>query len=791
MLKLYHHPESDCTFVSAQGQDLAHVVEVTAAEIPAGTRVQGAGLSYATCHPSMDFETYSEAGFKVGDGEVKGVGGQGKGGLGVVGTANYAEHPSTEVICLYYDLKDGRGVRGWAPGFPYPADLIEHIAAGGVIEAFNFTFEFYIWNLVCRRLYGWPPLTIEQGVCAMAKARRFALPGALGNVAKVLGTANKDAAGGKLIQKLCRPHKPTKKRPTYRWTLDTAPEDFISMYSYCADDVRAEDAASLCIPDLSDDERALWVVDQTVNARGVQVDVESVEAMLHIFSETARQFTLELAQLTQGAVGSASEVGKAIEWAQSQGVTLPNLQAETVSDALGWDIPPQVRRMLEIRQALASANVKKLNKIMLQVSSDGRLRNQYMYCGAERTGRFSSAAADDNASNSQLQNITAKGPKTKKCDDCGRIVGRVCTDCPECMSNRFTDCKEWVIDAVEFALSDIRARDLQRITQTWGDPVTLLCGCLRGIFTAKPGHDLICMDFSAIEAVVLACLSRCQWRIDVFNTHGRIYEMSASRISGVPFEEMMAYKESTGMDHPLRKSLGKVAELASGYSGWIGAWKAFGAEAHFKDDAEMKQAILAWRAASPEIVELWGGQFRQTGPRLSDGHPELYGLEGAAVAAILNPGQCFHYIDISYAVHNDVLYCRLPSGRFLYYHSPRLTPVEGRFGRPSTYAISFMGWNTDPKKGPRGWVRLETYGGKLAENVTQGVALDVQAFAMRNCEANGYPIVMHTHDEICTEVPEGVGSKEELKRIMTQRPAWASWWPINASGWRHKRYQKD
>ena len=311
---------------------------------------------------------------------------------------------------------------------------------------------------------------------------------------------------------------------------------------------------------------------------------------------------------------------------------------------------------------------------------------------------------------------------------------------------------------------------------------------MRGLFTAKPGHRLICCDFSAIEAVVLACLSRCQWRIEVFETHGKIYEMSAANITGKTLQFYLDYKEQNGTHHEDRKKIGKIAELASGFSGWVGAWRAFGAT---QSDDELKQLILAWRDASPEIVEFWGGQFRQIGAKPWDAVPELFGLEGAAIAAIQQPGKCFHVGDISYGVYNDVLYCRLPSGRFLHYWRPRLIPTEDRLKRGPAVKITFEGYNSNPMKGRIGWSRIETYCGKLTENVVQGVAADIQAEALVRVENAGYPIVMHTHDEIIAECPDGFGSWQEMADIMSQRPDWASWWPIKADGWEHHRYQKD
>lgn len=797
MKELMFHPESNSYFtvISPSGVDYDQACATLATNVPAGTQVKTA-LSHSTVRPSIDFETYSEAGFIIDYdlGTVKGAGGNGKSGLPVVGTPVYAEHPSTDVLCLYYDLKDGKGVRGWIPGLTsLPSDLLQHVASGGDIAAHNVTFEWYIWNLVCVRKYGFPPLQLEQCYCDMAKARRHSLPGSLGKLAEALGTADKDKQGVTLLRKLSRPHKPTKSRKEYRWLPHTAWADFQSLYDYCAQDVVAEDEAAVRVPDLTESERDTWLADQRVNARGVQLDTTSLDACRVLLEATEKRFTVELAAITQGAVGSVSEVAKILNWLRGQGVRLPDLTADTVKDALELpNLTAQAKRVLRIRQALGSANVKKIHAFKLQTSSDGRLRDQYMYCGADRTGRWSSGGV-------QLQNLTSKGPKSQKCAHCGRITGKDHTlevmgstgACPNCGGNSWEPCLDWTVEAVEWALYDINREPIDNIIALWGDPVTLIAGCLRGLLVAPTGKDLICADFSAIEAVVLACISRCQWRIDVFNTHGKIYEMSASKITAVPFEEFAAYKKANGTHHPLRKSIGKVAELASGYGGWVGAWKAFGADEHFKDDAEIKGKILAWREASPEIVEFWGGQFKWCGPGKWDYRRELFGLEGAAIAAIQNPGQCFQVIDVSFGVYDDVLYCRLPSGRFLHYHRPQLYEKEDNLKRGMCYGITFWGYNSNAQKGPVGWTCMETYGGRLCENVVQAISADIQAEAMKNAEAAGYPVVMHTHDELTAEVPEGFGSVEELCSVMEKRPDWASWWPIRAAGWRHKRYQKD
>jgi DNA polymerase len=561
------------------------------------------------------------------------------------------------------------------------------------------------------------------------------------------------------------------------------------------------------MPDLTAYERRTWLVDQTINARGVQVDTDALADCIYVMRQAEKRYTLELCNVTGGSVGSVSEVARIGVWLRENGLSLPDLKAETVAEALERDdLPSQCKRVLQIRSILGGANVKKLYTLDRQVNSDGRLRDQYTYCGADRTGRASAGGV-------QLQNLTGDGPTSIGCRHCGQISGLIdggSPSCPRCGSFDVQLRDDWTVEAVEFALADIKIRDLDHVIKVWGDPADVITGCLRGLLIAKPGHDLVCCDFSAIEAVIAAVISRCQWRIDVFNGDGKIYEASAAKATGIPLAEILQHKRDTGQHHPARKTIGKVRELANGYGGWIGANKNFGAD-KFMTDEEIKADVLAWRAESPEIVEMWGGQFIWCGPGRWDYRPELHGLEGAAIQAIRHPDQWFGHNDIGYIVANDVLHCQLPSGRFLHYHQPRLVATEDKLHRGPAVKITFWGYNTDTTKGPVGWILMETYGGRLFENVCQAIGADFEFEALARLEDRGYPIVMHTHDEGTAEVPSVAAvdgslyspavleevlvgmrnsSIEEMAAIMSERPTWAANWPIKAAGWRHKRYQK-
>ena len=702
---------------------------------------------------TLDFETYSEAGFVWADKWRPIPESTGKPGLPAIGIAAYAEHSSTEILCAAYNI----GVeRLWAPMLPPPCDLFDFIAAGGLLESVNSYFEFKLWQKVAHERLGWPPLPLEQTRDTSGKARAHGLPGGLELMAKAIGASvQKGGDGKRLIRKFSIPKQPSKKDPRRRALLSCDPVDEGLLYSYCMTDIRAEAAASSLIPELSPLELEIWKTDQAINERGVQIDLVALDNCLEIVRQADEKYTRELIELTSGAVKSHGQIAELGKWLAANGLALPNMQAPTVEAASKLpNLPPACRRVLEIRLALNSASVKKLKAMKRRVSSDGRLRNLYNYCGAARTGRASGEGV-------QPQNLKSDG--SDSVDD-------------------------WDIEALEAALVAISYRSLEYLEATYGDPLNTVGGCIRGLFTAAPGYNLIASDYSAIEGVVLAALAGEAWRLDVFRTHGKIYESTASKISGIPFDEIVGYPEKHGgLAHPLRKPLGKIAELGSQYGGWINAWKNFGAGKYFDTDDEIKQAVLKWRKGSPNIVEYWGDQYRRLGDTW-DFVPELYGVEGAVVKAIRDKGTRYHCRTVSFIYFGDVLYCRLPSGRDLAYHSPRLFPTTHRLAKQPAYKITYMGHNTDSTKGPIGWIRLESWGSKFVENITQAVARDIFMLALLRLERRGFRPVMHSHDEPVCETNKSV---EALEAVMLERAPWFADWPIRVGGgWTGKRYRK-
>jgi DNA polymerase len=348
---------------------------------------------------------------------------------------------------------------------------------------------------------------------------------------------------------------------------------------------------------------------------------------------------------------------------------------------------------------------------------------------------------------------------------------------------------------VDHVLEVMALGSLELVEWYFGDALLAISGCVRGLFVAGPGMDLIASDYSAIEAVVSAALAGETWRLEVFASGTDIYLAGASKITGTPVEDYIAYAETHGEGHPDRQIIGKVSELACGFGGWVNSYIAFGSQ---EPEAIIKDQILAWRAASPQIAAIWGGQRSRN--QWGGWTDELYGIEGAIIAAIQAPGSVQGLrppndgrtlpfpAQLTFRVENDVLIMRLPSGREILYHHPRLEPSNNR---PGTLAISYMTWNSNPKYGPMGWVRMSTWGSRVFENAVQAVAHDILRGAIIRLRAAGYPTVLHVYDEIVVEVPEGTGSIEEVERLMLPVESWAFGWPIKASGgWRGKRFRK-
>lgn len=497
------------------------------------------------------------------------------------------------------------------------------------------------------------------------------------------------------------------------------------------------------------------------------INLPAVRDCLAIVELASARYNAELFCWTAGHVKKSSEVAATIRWLASRGLYLENLDEDTVYEQLArTDLPADIMRVIRIRQLLAFGSVKKLYAMLSQTASDGRLRDQYAFHGAH-TSLW-------NGQNVQMANL---------------------------YSGKFKTPAE-----VRAALRCIATRDLAMVEACYGDAMELVADCLRSMVCAAPGHDLISADYSAIQAVVLACMAGENWQIDVFRTHGKYYEATAAGITGKGLQFYIDYARENGKHHPDRQIFGKIPGLASGFGGWIGAYIRFGALDHMAEE-EIKPTILKWRAANPAIVEFWGGQTRNKFNRDPLGNwaserEECYGLEGAVVKAIENPGTCFGYRGVRYMVMHDTLYCQPPTGDGapLQYHEPRLRPSERPYASAWEQEILYTGWNSNAKKGASGWQQMKLYGGVLTQNVVAKVSREPQADAICALEEGGYPIVMHTHDETVGEVPKGTGSTREYLGIVNRKPEWmrhfdgpyaGQYWPVKApDAWRAEFYGK-
>jgi DNA polymerase len=748
---------------------------------------------------TFDFETKGTAGFvwvppyvdgKLGHWEsLPGFDSQ-KRGLKAVTTRVYIEHESFMPLMLAYDLTPEYGGStevqwelgtSFAPLFP----LFDHIRAGKLLEGHGVSFEYQVWKYFCVPRWGWPEISIRQLRCSSVKCRAAGYPGALGNVTEVLPVrTKKDKDGKHLMDLFSIPRNPTKKDPRVFTLPSDAPDEWARYKNYNRVDIRSEHEVSTLVPDLPPDEQRRWFLDQEINDRGMAVDSKHIEDCIAIVEQTYNKFGTEFRELTGGI--EPTELAQLQGWLTAGGVPMYNMQAKTVDATVdrltietannGGLVSPQLRA-LQIRQMLASASVKKLYALRASTSRDGRVHDMYQMHATHhgRTGGYGPQPAN-----------LYKGDWHEPPD-------------------------------VDKALTVIASRSLPAIEAAYPKlgPLDVVNNCLRSLFIAGPGMQLISSDYSAIEDVVLAALAGEQWVLDVHHTHGMIYEAQISRMTGVPFQEFIDHRIKTGgvfvngrdhvggifggKHHPLRQQ-GKLAKLSGGYASWINGWKKFGADKYYSDDREIKRAILDYRDTVPNTVELWGGQTRNKFNRAPDGsyapeREELYGLEGAAIQAVKEPGKAFYGNRARTIVFqmgaDDCLYMVLPSGRFIQYHTPRLAPATRQWASPWELALTYWGWNTNPEKGPPAWIQMDLYGGVLTQNATGGTARDIQMHGMENVTALGYPIVMHAYDETVSEVPIGFGRIEEFEEGLNSLPAYAKGWPIKAKGgWIGPRYGK-
>ena len=648
-----------------------------------------------------------------------------------VGTELYCQHPSTEIICFSYAINDDPPEL-WTPGEPFPESITEAAAQGGQFIAHNAAFEMSVWASIMAPRYQWPDLPIRHVRCTMAMCYAMALPGALDRAAAALRlTERKDATGGRMAIQCSRPRGFHPDGSPIWWD---DPARLAQVYAYCKQDVIVERELHKRVMALSPAEQQTWALDQEINKRGIYIDLPLVRRAIDVINIEQEYLRGELVELTAGMVASATEIQRLMTWVADHGFPMENLRKATVEEAVGGECTPEpVRRALEIRQDTAKTSTAKLNAMLRTVGADGRVRDTLQYHTAS-TGRWGGR---------RLQTHNFPRPTIDQ------------ADIEEVLNNILPTGSPEEAHAV--------------IKWTYGSPIKVLSSCLRGIITAAPGHELMAGDFANIEGRVNAWLSGEQWKLDAFRAYdeGRgpdLYKLSYAKGFGIPVETVTK----------AQRFIGKVMELALGYQGGVGAFKAMaGAYGQKVKDSEAEIIKVAWREAHPRIVSFWRD------------------IESAALSAVLSPGTKTGVERegrrIIFLVRGSFLWCQLPSGRVICYPYPSAETKLTPWGEEKLQ-VHFYGVDAETHQ----WCKQSTYGGKLTENVVQAISRDVLAEAMHRLTARRFPIVMHVHDEIVCEIPKDADESRlgVFVGAMAEAPTWAAGLPIAVEGWRGERYRK-
>lgn len=643
----------------------------------------------------IDLETYSSEDLKT------------------AGVYRYCESFDFEILLFAYSVdSDPVHVVDLARGGTIPKHIIAMLLDPTVRKhAHNATFERIALNSMGLHT------TADQWDCSMIKAAYCGLPLSLSDVSKALSLneKSKSSSGTALINYFCKPCKPSKANGMRRRNLPSHdPEKWAQFIEYCKQDVVAEKAvtetlAGTIIPDF---EKKLYVLDQKINDTGVLIDLELVGTCIDLDCSNISKLIGQMKNLT--GLANPNSPAQLKTWIGGElGEPVESLAKDAVEQMLQDTDSEEVKEVLQLRQRTAKTSIKKYQAMQDSACEDGRGRGFFQFYGAYRSGRWAGRRV-------QLQNL----PR-----------------------NYINDLGE-VRDSVKLGTYDAANGISNTLSQL-----------IRTSFVAPKGKTLIAADFSAIEARVIAWLAGEEWRLEVFRSHGKIYEASAAMMYGVPVETVTK-------GSPLRQK-GKIAELALGYQGGVGAMRKMGAEDVGLTESDMQGIVNKWRLKSPRIVRLWKD------------------IQTTVVQAIAHKKQIAlpEYRGLTIGAHAHALYIELPSGRRLHYRSPKIE-------RPNSWKtdIKYMGLNEK-----RQWGYVDSYGGKFVENIVQGIARDVLAETMAVLDAEGYEIIMHVHDEVVVEINEE-HAEEHMGRVcdlMGNPIYWANGLPLRADGFVSKYYKKE
>jgi DNA polymerase len=634
------------------------------------------------------------------------------------GLHKYAEAPDFQVLLIAYSV-DGGPVKVidevTGDDFDGHCDVFDMLIDPDYIKvAHNAAFE-----RTCLARWADEPMPAEQWRCTMVHALMCGLPASLAAVGAALGLPEdkqKDKQGKALIDYFCKPCKPTKANGGRVRNLPAHdPDKWRLFIEYNRQDVVTEMEIErrldqiLKVPEC---EQRLWELDQMINDHGVRLDVPMIEKIVAYDDQRSEELKKEAAEIT--GLSNTNSLVQLKGWLAKQGVSVDTLRKDDLDELLSQDLPDKVRRVLEIRQALGKTSTAKYAKMLDAVNADGRLRGILQFYGANRSGRWTGKLV-------QVHNLAR---------------------------NSMPD--------LDLAREITCSGDFDELQTLFGETSFVFSELVRTAFIPSEGHKFVVSDFSAIEARVIAWVAGEDWVLDAFRQGKDIYCETASMMYHVPVEKH-------GQNKHLRQK-GKIAVLACGYQGGVGAMRAMDKGGTIPDE-ELQSVVDQWRQANPKIVKLWRT------------------VELAAKSAIEDhkAHTINHNITLSYRAGN--LYISLPSGRSLVYYGARLK--EGKYGDQ----IIYKGVNQTTKK----WEDTETYGGKLVENIVQAIARDCLAEAMQRVAKDGMQIVMHVHDEMIADVPGDI-AETILNRInsdMSQPIDWAPGLPLKGDGYVCDFYRKD
>ena len=658
---------------------------------------------------SIDVETFSDVDLKK------------------CGVYKYAESPDFEILLFGVSVNGGEvTVYDLASGDTVPEEIIRALSNDSVIKwAYNASFERVCLSVWLRRNYPqhFSSYSIEEDTvrnyldpsswrCSLVWGAYMGLPLSLEGIGKVLKLENQKMAEGKaLIRYFCVPCKPTKANGGRTRNLpEHDPVKWSTFIAYNKRDVKTEMAiqkklSKFPAPDFLWEE---YHLDQEINDRGIQLDMVLVEQAIAIDERSREELSAKMRQLT--ALENPNSVQQMKEWLTKHGLEVDSLDKKSVKELLKT-APPELAEVLELRQQLAKSSVKKYQAMQNAVCTDGRARGMFQFYGANRSGRWAGRLI-------QLQNLP---------------------------QNHMAH--------LEDARSLVRSGDYALLSALYDSVLEVLSELIRTAFVPRDGYKFIVSDFSAIEARVLSFLAGESWRLKVFAENGDIYCASATAMFHVPVEKH-------GQNAHLRQK-GKIAELALGYGGSVGALKSMGALEMGLAEEELQPLVDAWRTSNPNIVQLWwdvDNAVKTTVRQRLD--TETHGIR-------------FRY-------RSGMLFIILPSGRQLCYVKPKMG--TNKFGGES---VTYEGVGSTKK-----WERIESYGPKFVENIVQATARDILAEAMLRLNAAGYRIVMHVHDEAVIEAPPDT-SLENICSVMGQTLTWASGLLLRADGYVCDFYKKD